>query len=124
MKRSSFGAYSITALLLLSGCSQQLGPTHQELKLEFSEQISPYIDDFELKDTENLGTQTEPIVQSRYRATLKYTEENITTPEILENLRKRDQLGKAYSEVHGLSRSTRKGSTWETRFTIEESNDL
>lgn len=124
MNRVSFGSQVFVALLLFTGCSQQVGPSSKELKQELDEQIISHVEDFELEDTENLGTQTEPIIQSRFRATLKFNTDDETNPAVLEEMRRLDRIGKVFSEIHGLSTSTRKGSQWETKFTIEERKNL
>ncbi|QUY45445.1 hypothetical protein [Acaryochloris marina] len=111
-------------LIALAGCNQQIGPTHQELKQDLGEQVYSLVSDFEIESTENLGSKTEPIIQSRYRAVLRFNTDDIKDPVFLEEMKRLDRINKDFVEIHGLSTSKRKGSQWETKFTIEERKNL
>jgi hypothetical protein len=65
--------FSIILLFLISGCSSDPGPSKSDLRQSVSVQTPSYlvVEDFEVKASQNTGTKTDPVYESRFSASLR-----------------------------------------------------
>lgn len=128
MKRVPFYLPAFLALFLATGCSQQIGPSKSELVESYTQDFEKKrtnlrLSKFDIEESENLGTKTEPEIRSRYKATFKF--DPALLPEIDQKaLKERGIENKDVFEIHGIAISTRSGEEWETMFRIEKEKKL
>lgn len=128
MMRFPFRLLASFALLFLASCSQQLGPSKSEI-IENYEQSFRYkyarvkVSDFDIENTENLGTQTQPEIHTRYRATFKF-DTSLAKDGEKALLKQAGVLDKEFLEIHGIAISQRSGEDWSTEFQTEKSTEL
>lgn len=128
MKRLPFGFQALIALLLLTGCSQQVGPSKNDIVENYDESLLNnggflQVSKFDIEATENLGTETEPEVHSRYKAKLKVNAS--TMPDNFKKIFKERGLhNKDVYEIHGIAISQRAGEEWDTTFNVEKEKRL
>lgn len=128
MKKLPFCIRALIALLLLTGCSQQIGPSKNEIVENYDESLvysgaHLKVSKFDIEDTENLGTKTEPEIHSRYKATFKL--ETSSLPDRMKKSFKDRGLDKKdLREIHGIAISRRSGDEWVTTFNIESEKSL
>ncbi|KAI9130049.1 hypothetical protein [Acaryochloris sp. CCMEE 5410] len=128
MKKLPFCFRALIALLLLTGCSQQIGPSKNEIVENYDESLvysgaHLKVSKFDIEDTENLGTKTEPEIHSRYKATFKL--ETSSLPDRMKKSFKDRGLDKKdLREIHGIAISRRSGDEWVTTFNIESEKSL
>lgn len=128
MKRFSFGFQAFIALLLFTRCSQQIGPSKNEIVEKYDQSLVNRgaffrVSKFDIEETENLGTKTEPEVHSRYKAAFKL--ETSSMPDKLKQSFKDRGLDKRdVFEIHGIAISRRSGEEWDTTFNVESEKRL
>ncbi|KAI9129793.1 hypothetical protein [Acaryochloris sp. CCMEE 5410] len=128
MKKLPFCIRALIALLLLTGCSQQIGPSKNEIVENYDESLvysgaHLKVSKFDIEDTENLGTKTEPEIHSRYKATFKL--ETSSLPDRMKKSFKDRGLDKKdLREIHGIAISRRSGDEWVTTFNVESEKSL
>ncbi|WP_010480020.1 hypothetical protein [Acaryochloris sp. CCMEE 5410] len=64
-------------IFLISGCSQNNGPSQAQVQESLQAQLPSYseIESFQIEKSENLGTETEPKFQKRFKANLRISED-------------------------------------------------
>lgn len=113
MKKGFVGFPILISALIAAGCSQSIGPSKKDMvksyqsqidkrteKLKQQQSISYKLSSFNIEETENQGTKTQPEIHSRYKATLKVDESTLNKKEKKE-LKEVGFLGKDIFIVHG-----------------------
>lgn len=127
-------AVSCIPIVFIAGCNQNNGPSQAQVQESLKAQLPSYsqLESFQIKKSENLGTETEPKIQSRFKASLRVSEDlfNTTVSDDLNLIShpladKTKFIEKTTSEgekikLYGLSVSEQYEDTWKTEFEFEE----
>lgn len=121
----------IPALFFSVGCSQ-IGPSQDALKTELQNTLPSHweVVRIERQSTENLGSNVDPVVQSRFKAVLRLKEDVFAYIGLIPELDERFQSEVTYvdltgnkgteKEVYGLSTSNQYMDSWSTEFEFDD----
>lgn len=110
---------------LVGGCSEKIGPSKAELVSSYDEILpkGSKVSSLDIEGSENLGTNTEPKIHTRFKAVLKVDITSLSEIE-KEEVQKLKTDGKDFAKVHGIAISKRYGDEWDTDFKIEKAEEL
>lgn len=131
---SSLAVLSGISLAFLVGCSQNNQPSQSEVQESLQDKLPDYskVLSFQIEKSENLGTETEPKIQARFKADITINEDlfKVAKTKDFELIRhpladKAEFISKVTSEgetfkLYGLSVSEQYAENWKTDFKFEE----
>lgn len=133
MKYSLLPVVTISCIpvVLIASCSQNNTPSQASIHESLQKELPRFtkIESFQVEKSENLGTETEPKIQARFKANLKINEDlyvetgsesfvSYLRAEDTKFIKKRTDKGKKV-DMYGLSISERYEDTWKTDFKLE-----
>jgi len=128
--KSVFPTAPIISIVIIAGCSQ-FAPKNADIKTSLQGAVPPYLEvtSLSIDNRENLGTRTNPVIQSRFKAALKLKEDTFTSAERLDSVdweRQRDitfinlveKNGKTL-EIYGFAVSQPFMDSWKTELQFD-----
>jgi hypothetical protein len=130
---SSFG---LIALLAVAACSGEAGPSEKEIKNQFAALMPAHFDveSFDVKASQNAGTEVEPEWKSRFTAELELNAPTYNLDRVLSGvegvfggvvpfLKQAAKKGEKRT-VYGTATSRLVAEKWETKWQVEEDSTL
>ena len=124
-------AISCIPIVLIVGCSESNTPSTEAIKESLKKDIPAYseITSFQIEKSENLGTETEPKIQTRFKANVRINSDLYNKVRLREYSDKnwlmeakfiKKQTSKGSSvDLFGLSVSEQLADSWKTDFKLE-----
>lgn len=114
---------SMLFMTLVVGCSSKSSPSGKELATKFALDIPGYwsLNNFDIEISENVGSETEPVVKSRYVAELKLKEDTYEHSRSINDVPVIKPVKSAGDKVkiYGVATSIYRAGKWDVHFAVE-----
>lgn len=123
MRTHTYTTVCSLLMLLLGGCSKDPQPSSSEIQQALTSTLPAFaqVSSFTVQAIQNMGTQVEPVWQSRFRATVTVTSPTFAsdgTDSGVVFVRSIKRAGES-TELFGKSASTLYGGQWRTQLDLE-----
>jgi hypothetical protein len=118
-------------IIILSGCNS-VGPSKSFLQDRIKDQLPQYweIKSLKVEKQENLGSNVEPLVSTRFKVIVQLKEDIYQTAGSIDGIPTKRQEGVSFVtksesqgkevEIYGVSKATQKSDSWSTNINFDE----